>query len=149
MDNKVENHIRSFGMSAFLIADELRNIELKYNIQLGHDLIPKTLSETDYYPQFEQNVRTEAFEMARHYELFYCLEKSIRKLIVETLQESSSGYWWNSGRIPADIVSEAYKRSQQEIENGVTLRSDEAIDYTTFGELAVIITNNWDLFGTI
>jgi len=31
----------------------------------------------------------------------------------------------------------------------MTRRSDDQIDYTTFGELSVIITSNWDLFGTI
>jgi Swt1-like HEPN len=30
-----------------------------------------------------------------------------------------------------------------------TRRSDRAIDYTTFGELSVIITSNWALFSTI
>jgi hypothetical protein len=31
----------------------------------------------------------------------------------------------------------------------MTRRSDDEIDYTTFGELSVIITSNWDLFGTV
>ena len=32
---------------------------------------------------------------------------------------------------------------------GVTIRSDEEIDYTTFGELSTIIKSNWDIFGDI
>ena len=31
----------------------------------------------------------------------------------------------------------------------MTQRSEFQIDYTTFGELSMIITSNWDLFGTI
>ena len=31
----------------------------------------------------------------------------------------------------------------------MTRRSEELIKYTNFGELSVIITNNWDLFGAI
>jgi hypothetical protein len=149
MDKKVENHIRSFGMSGFLITDELKNIEKKFNIKLGHDILLESLSEANYYPQFEQNVRTEASKMARYYELFYCLEKSIRKLIAETLQESAGSDWWESGKIPPEIGGEVSKRIQQELDSGVTMRSDDPIDYTTFGELSVIITNNWDLFATI
>jgi hypothetical protein len=39
--------------------------------------------------------------------------------------------------------------SRREIESGMTPRSDEMLDYTTFGELSQIIENNWDLFGSI
>jgi hypothetical protein len=44
---------------------------------------------------------------------------------------------------------EVDKRIQKEVDNSVTRRSDNKIDYTTFGELAVIITGNWDIFATI
>jgi hypothetical protein len=39
--------------------------------------------------------------------------------------------------------------SRRQIESGMTPRSDEMLDYTTFGELSQIIENNWDLFGSI
>ena len=87
--------------------------------------------------------------MAGHYELFYCLEKSIRKLISETLLESDGAGWWDKGRIPAAIVADVNANIQREIDSGVTRRSDTAIDYTTFGQLSGIITSNWDLFGSI
>jgi len=35
------------------------------------------------------------------------------------------------------------------MDSGVTLRLDDKLDYTTFGELSVIITANWDIFGSI
>ncbi len=38
---------------------------------------------------------------------------------------------------------------KREIDNSITPRSDRANDYTTFGQLSVIITSNWDIFGTI
>jgi hypothetical protein len=143
------NSIRSFGMSGYLITDELRGLEERFNIELGH--LPKSAAQkpAEYYPQFEQSVRSEAAEMARHYELFYCLEQSIRKLITETMHESSGANWWDSGKVPPGIVKDVADRVQKETDSGVTLRSESAIDYTTFGELSVIITSNWDLFGTI
>ena len=33
------------------------------------------------------------------------------------------------------------------MDSGVTRRSLDELDYTTFGELSVIITSNWDVFG--
>lgn len=146
--SKVADSIRSFGMSGYIITDDLRAIEQSHNLELGHT---KLVAETpeEYYPQFEQSVRVEAAEMSRHYELFYCLEKAIRKLISETLQETAGADWWDSGKVPAKIVEEVKDRSQRETDSGVTRRSDAPIDYTTFGELSVIITSNWDLFGAI
>jgi hypothetical protein len=141
--------IRSFGMSGLLVTDELRAVEQRYGIELGHSPHITKDDPEEYYAQFEQSVRVDAAQMSRHYEQFYCLENAIRKLISEILRESAGADWWNSGKVPEKIVSEVKDRSQREIDSGVTRRSDEAIDYTTFGELSVIITSNWDLFGTI
>lgn len=146
--SELENHIRSFGMSGLLITDEIKNIEQKYNLSLNHLSSTTTDNPVEYYPQFEQSVRSEASEMSKHYELFYCLEKSIRKLISETLSEGG-GDWWNSGKVPNNIVKDVSERIQREIDSGVTRRSDFPIDFTTFGELSVIITTNWDIFTTI
>jgi hypothetical protein len=146
---KIQDYVRSFGMSGLLIGEEIRAIEQKLGVDLGYTPPSSDLSPVDYYPQFEQSIRNEASEMARHYELFYCLEKSVRKLISETLQESDGAGWWEGGRIPASITGDVNNNIQRELDSGVTRRSDAAIDYTTFGQLSVIITSNWDIFGTI
>lgn len=147
--SKLGNSILSFGMSGYLVSDDLKRIEKQFNIELGH--LPPAVSITpiDYYPQFEQSIRGEAAEMSRHYELFYCLEISVRKLIIEALRENAGSNWWENGKIPDNIKNDVKKRIQNEVDNGVTRRSEESIDYTTFGELSMIITTNWDLFGTI
>ncbi len=147
--NKIDESIKSFGMSGYMVSDDLAKIEKQFNITLGHTPSSPNSTPIDYYPQFEQSVRAEAAEMSRQYELFYCLENSIRKLITEALRENTGSNWWESGKIPKNIVEEVKGRIQKEIDSGVTRRSDDAIDYTTFGELSVIITTNWDLFGTI
>lgn len=138
--------IRSFGMSGFLITSDLKGIERKFNIDLGHVPKTETASAVAFYPQFEQEVRSEAAEMSEHYEVFYCLEQAIRKLIAETLRDAAGSDWWNSGRIPPDIAAAAAELVQKERDNGITPRSDNAIDYTTFGQLSGIITKNWDVF---
>ena len=143
--SKSDDHIRSFGMSSYMVSDDLKRIEDRFNIELGH--APRSQSKTP--PQFEQSVRRKAAEMSRHYELFYCLENAIRKLITETLHESSGTNWWKSGKIPDNIIREVEGRIQKEVDSGITRRSDDEIDYTTFGELSSIITSNWDLFEMI
>ena len=149
MKNQIESHIRSFGMSGFLIGDELKQIESAYSLELGHIDDNPAEGGRQYFPQFEQSVRVEASEMANHYETFYCLEKSIRKVISETLAEADSATWWEGDRVPQCITQEVAKRIKKEVDSGVTRRSDDPIDYSTFGELSQIITSNWDVFGAI
>lgn len=147
--HQVADHIRSFGMSGYLVTEELRALEDVHGLELGHVARSPDTAERVYFPQFEQAVRSEASAMAIHYETFYCLEKSIRTLIVETLKDAEPGGWWSSGRIPSDIVSAAEALIRKEVDGGYTRRSDDPIDYTTFGQLGVIINSNWDVFGAI
>jgi hypothetical protein len=86
--------IRSFGMSGYLITDELKRIELELNLELGHVAKSEAASSVAFYPQFELTVRAEAAEMSQHYEVFYCLEQAIRKLITETLEDAMGVDWW-------------------------------------------------------
>lgn len=143
------DHLRSFGMSGYLVTEELRIVEKQFNVELAHVPPAAVDSPVDYYPQFEHEVRAEAAEMARHFEVFYCLERSIRGLITEILKDAEGTTWWDSGKVPANIVSGVKDRQQRELDSGVTRRSDAAIDYTTFGELSVIINANWALFTTV
>src|SRR6266850_622985 len=145
----LDNLVRSFGMSGYLLTEELKKIEQQHGIELGHLPKSKAASAIESYPQFEQAVRTEAAEMSEHYEVIYCLEQSIRKLITETLQEGIGLDWWNTGKVPQEIQQEVAKRLKTEKESGMTQRSTTLIDYTTFGELSVIISANWDLFKTV
>jgi hypothetical protein len=133
-------------MSGFLICDELRQIEQRFGIELGHSPKAEVASAVAYYPQFEQSVRLEAADMSQHYEVFYCLEKAIRNLIVETLEDAEGVTWWDSSRIPRNIKEDVAALIRRERDNGITPRSDNMIDYTTFGQLSVIITSNWELF---
>jgi len=142
----VDNSLRSFGMSGFLICDELRQIEQKFGIELGHMPKSEVASAVAYYPQFEQSVRHEASDMSENYEVFYCLEQAIRKLIVETLEDSEGVDWWNSARITPEIKADVASLVRKERDSGITPRSDNMLDYTTFGQLSVIITSNWELF---
>ena len=98
------------------------------------------------YPQFAPSVRDEAAVMAEYYQVFYCLEQTIRQLVVNRLTTAEGPDWWNSGRVPVETMSAANKLRQREQDTGITPRSANMLDYTTFGELSGIITSNWDVF---
>jgi Swt1-like HEPN len=141
-----ENIVKLFGITNQFTEFDLDRVEKEFKIDLGRKK-QKTDKDNIYYPQFELEVRKEAKEMAKHYEIFYCLEKSIRDLISTTL-EASGEPWWND-KVPQNVKEEVKKRIQREKDSGVTVRSEEPIDFTTFGELGEIIKSNWVIFQTI
>lgn len=145
---KVDHHIRSFGMSGHLITDDLRQIEQKYRIDLGHGTRTQSGEVSSYYSQFDQSIRSQAAEMAAHYELFYSLEQTIRQLIITAMFDKDGAHWWDNS-VPQKIREDVSSRIDREKDSGFSQRSENEIDYTTFGELSAIITSNWDVFGAV
>ena len=143
---QADEKIRLFGLSTTAIERDLDQIEKTLKIDLQR--MASDQKDEDYYPQFAGALRKEASEMAAHYEVFYCLEKSIRTLIATTLQAQHGENWWAT-KVPSQVRTNASTNMQREIDSGVTLRSEEEIDYTTFGELGEIVRSNWDDFDAI
>lgn len=99
--------------------------------------------------QFSTEVRDNALTMAEHYKLFYMLENDIRKLIDDTLTEAfKTSDWWEE-HSPPSAKDECKQNQLREKEAGFTPRSDNPLDYVTFGHLGDIIRHNWPLFGGI
>jgi len=136
-------------MNSNLIEYELDQIEIAHSVDLGRGNRNQVESDESYYPQIELDIRSEAAKMAPHYEMFYSLEKTVRRLVVDTLKAAAGASWWDSGRIPEKIKADAESLQAKEIDTGITPRSDEPIDFCTFGELGDIITSNWDVFASI
>jgi hypothetical protein len=119
--------------------EEALKVDLSRNMGLPDD------RDDSYYPQFSENVRREAAEMAAHYEIFYCLEKSIRNLVCDRLEAEHGAAWWDNV-VPPNARENVNKNIQREQESGMTMRSTREINYTTFGELGEIVRANWQTF---
>lgn len=143
---KADDAIRLFGLNNLLIEAEIQSIEREFDVDLGHRISADSKTDDKYYPQFVERLRSEASSMARHYAVFYCLENSIREIIVQRLEEDKGSNWWDLS-VPETVRTNASKNQTREKQSGVTLRSNELIDYTTFGELGEIIKANWAIFG--
>ena len=136
-------------MNNHLFENALDSIEREYAYDLRTSRASGVAEDAVYYPQIERAYRAEAARMAPNYEVLYSLEKTIRSLVIDTLQDSDGSDWWNSGRIPSKIKTDSEIRLQRETDSGFTPRSSEPLDFTTFGELGEIIKSNWDLFGAL
>jgi hypothetical protein len=117
--NEVLNKIKAFGMTNEILTEDLHRIGVAYSVDLGHAPIT-TKVEDVYYPQFDAKLREEAAAMARHCEVFYCLEKAIRILVSETIETAErTEDWWPTQRVPQDIKTEVAVRIQKELDAGV------------------------------
>jgi len=139
----VEHSIKYFGLNNVGLENDLRRVAREKKVKLRPS---RTKSNRDaYYPQITEQIRHDAAMMAKHYELFYCLETSIRDLIRARLMEADKDNWWE--RFVVQFIRDnATANKKKATESGVTPRSDDWLSYTNFGELGQIIANNWDLF---
>ena len=143
-----DDAIKLFGLNCLPIEAEIRRIEEQYDVDLGHRKRGTQQLDETYYPQFSERLRDEATSMATNYVIFYCLENSIRELIVERLSDPKEyGEEWWAKAVPQSVQDNARTNRRKEIASGVTPRSADLIDYSSFGELGEIIKANWEIFG--
>lgn len=148
MNSENQNRIRYFGLSALAIEAAVKRVEKDSVVDFGHKDKAAAVVDEKYFPQFDLKVRAEAEAMAAHYRVFYCLENTIRSLVIDILSEAYGDEWWTT-KVPDQVQTHVQGTRTKEIEAGVSQRSDEPIDYTTFGELGEIIKSNWDDFSDI
>jgi hypothetical protein len=141
-----EERIKLFGMSHALAERDLDKLEARLGLDLQRG--DGGREDDEYYPQFGEALRAEAAGMGERYELFYCLERSIRKLVADTLESQNGKAWWTSV-VPQNIRDNVQKNMQREIDSGFTLRSENEIEFTTFGELGEIVRANWPAFDAL
>jgi hypothetical protein len=142
------DRIRLFALNNLAIEAAVQRTEREQDIDLGHRPQAEGSLDETYYPQFDEKIRREAAEMAAHYRVFYCLENSIRSLITEVLSEKHGDGWWTAV-VPESVKIHVAGTQKKEAESGIAIRSQEPIDYTTFGELGEIIKSNWTDFTDI
>jgi hypothetical protein len=143
---RADEALKLFGLNNLSIESEIRQLEREKDIDLGHKGDQEQRIDQTYYPQFTERLRTEASRMSTNYAIFYCLENSIRELLVQRLEEQHGEDWWTAA-VPEAVRKNAEGNHKKELSSGVTPRSTELIDFTNFGELGEIIKSNWDIFG--
>ena len=141
--------LKLFAITSQLLEHDLDRVERELGHDLGRGHRGTLQADESYYPQIESEIRAEAAEMAPHYEVFYSLERTIRRLVRDSLEAVEGDEWWQSARVPDPIRQSAERLRKKEIDSGVTPRSDDLLDFTTFGELGELIKSNWDVFGSI
>jgi hypothetical protein len=87
-----------------------------------------------------------AKSMSIVYMAIAAFESSVRSLVRKTLIEKYKEEWWEKGA--SNGVRERAKKRMEDEQNAKwhSQRGQDALNYTTFGDLKNIMQNNWDSF---
>jgi energy-converting hydrogenase A subunit M len=136
----IADDVKLFGMHNLMLETELNKLESK-GIQIEH---AKTIAKAEVVDVdlFESDILLEARKMADFYVIYYAVENSIRRLISERLEEKHTSNWWKS-KVPQGLQTEVEKKQKEERDTTMSIRSDDPLTYTNFGELIAIFDANW------
>lgn len=98
---------------------------------------------------FGVELRNEALAMSRLYALIFCFENSVRRLISYRLLERHGTDWWAT-KVPKKIQDFAASRQRDAQQNSwLEGQNKDILSFLEFGQLADIITNNWEDFADL
>ncbi|GLS75699.1 Swt1 family HEPN domain-containing protein [Oharaeibacter diazotrophicus] len=141
-------NIELFLLKCAVIEADIRQSTSEYKDNPKNKRLSEDSNNDRYIRQFSLQNRRNASNMAEYYELFYMLENDIRELIVETLESAHGANWWDL-KVPTGVKEEARKNRNRKEQAAVSTRSDNEIDYITFGQLSDVIRENWVDFAGI
>lgn len=140
--------LRLFILNCAAIESDLRRVLESAGVRKRATAVETAADEMigKYVKQFDFRIRSDAEYMSQHYELIYMLERDIRQFVVDTLEQEKGDDWWGEC-VPEVVKNNARSNRERELNEGISLRSDDEVDYLNFGELGEIIKSNWDIFG--
>ncbi len=139
--------LQNFIFNGLLLEDTFEKLEQRgISVRSGNRIDPVCrVEETDFSPR----ILYEAHTMASVYVAFFCMENSVRELITDRLAERHGIDWWTKC-VPLKVQKAVQElKRKEEINKYHTARSTALIGYTMFGNLAQIISNNWDDFSDL
>jgi hypothetical protein len=142
MANKASfsDQLRIFGMRNLMLEADLAALESQ-GIEIGHVMTIErdALVDSDL---FESDIRHTARRMADFYVLYFSLENTIRRLISGRLQEKHGLDWWEK-KVPTGVRAAVADKQKKEKDTAMSIRSDDPLTYSNFGELIDIFNANW------
>ena len=148
--NASNDKIKLFLLNNMVVESSLRSVLRQHGAITEQTPVEKAADELigGYVAQFDFESQVRAKRMSEYYELFHMFENAIRTMIADTLAVSEPDKWWDT-LVPAAVKASAQKNREKEINEGVSWRSPDLIEYTNFGELGEIIKANWSIFAGI
>lgn len=130
------------GLSLEAVLDELESDGLAVRAENDPGAIQRVMPLED----FSVDIRRSALQALPAYLAFFCLENAVRELVTERMTDAMGASWWTTGT-SSEVRKKVEQRQEKEGGNRWHIRRGaQEIYYTDFGDLIVIIRNNWTVF---
>jgi len=148
LNNKELEEVRSLIQSSKILPLTRGNSRL--HIELPQKAIGKRKRELLVEGfNLPNKIANDAEKMSNVYTMIYILENALRYLLVNILEKKYGKNWWES-KVSSNIKRKVESRVNQEKENRWhSKRGAHKIFYTNFGDLNLILVNNWKDFEDI
>lgn len=138
---------KEFQLDLFLsrvqrIQNDILDLEhLGYSI----DNLQKETKTIEILQSFPEDLLKESIDMSDCYQILYCFENDLRKVINDVMYESIGSDWWKN--CVRQSIKDDVKRNQTAEQNSVYYgRIDDPLYFTTLGDLKEIVTDNYEHF---
>ena len=137
--------LNNFAFRGLLASEAVRELQNRGLLR------PKTASteqkkDHDLFAPVPELIRNSSAQMQRYFRLLFVFENSIRDFVGARFQEADGDDWFDK-RANSDMKRKVEHRKQSEEKNQWHIgRNEHPIYYIDFGDLGLLIINNWDLF---
>ena len=107
---------------------------------------PEEIRDHDLFAAVTEKIRASSKLMQSHYRILYAFENSVRELLMSVFTEADGADWFDK-RANSDMKKKYDSRKKdEETNNWHSGRHRHPLFYLDFGDLALLITNHWELF---
>lgn len=146
MSAREEEQIQNFVFRGMLLGSTFDELDA-----LGASFAPSATADSTAEDEigledFSAAIRMQAVKMAAVYQAFFCFENSVRELVEARLKEQMGADWWTKGTTSQIRTRVDARKKKEQANRWHGVRGESEIDYADFGDLSLMVTNNWELF---
>ncbi len=137
--------IRNWMFKGLSVEEMLNRLEAD-GVAVRAESDPGAIQRVMPLEDFSPALRRSAMRALPAYLAFFCLENSVRQLVAERLKENHGSDWWESCSTSDLRKKVADRQAKEGKQRWHVRRGEEEIYYTDFGDLKILIRNNWPDF---
>jgi len=141
----VDDQLYAFAFRG-LLAEQALDLTARQPRMGASALLDQAVGKSVAIDLIDEQYVNRARRMAVAYAAIAALENSVRDFVAKKLLESKGEGWWTLC-VSEKIRNKAESRKAEEDKiRWHTPRGEQLLNYTEFGDLGAIISQNWDLF---
>jgi hypothetical protein len=141
----VRRHLHDFVFTGLLASHCVADLQARGLLRTPAGT-PDERREQDLFAPIPEAIRGASLQMQRWYRILFVFENLVRDFVITRLSELDGDDWFDK-RATSDMKKKVAERRQKEEKNQWHAgRNNQPIYYLDFGDLGLLITNQWSVF---